>query len=418
MYKKIILTLFLAPIIFSVAMVLTQLIPNSWVAPNVSKSQELIKNESPYHDAYYVPQTHWLAGSDGFSDDSFLQQQIADRSHGILYGAMIPEYDRYWHGYSIFLRPLLVFFDLSYIRQILVVCFIILLAVLFHLISKHISMVVAILFGFALALVNPPVIMISLQYSNMILLMLAASIVLMILLAKKRPKNEIFIFFAAVGSLTSFFDLLTTPSVTLGIPLLLYVAYRIKHNDKKYIVKDTIYCMVIWGAGYFISWFAKWLIGSLVLSRNIFAEATEKVLFWSSDSSTITSHSVSIISVLHDWIERLVIYTPLFFIAILGIIYSIIVRLLSKKKFSNLHIPSIISIIIPALIPIAWIAFARQHSFNHQWFSYRHLIILIFGISLIIWYLGATKLDSHYKRKLTNIKRRLKQASLLLLGYR
>ncbi len=398
MSKKIIFVLIAAPLLFVIAMVIVQLIPNSWVEGNVRKSQDIIRAESIYHDAYHVPQTHWLAGSDGYSDDIFLQQQIADRSHGIVYGAMIPSYDRYWHGYSIFLRPLLVFFDLSYIRQILVVCFIVLLVILAHLIAKYINLATGVLFGVALALVNPPIIMISLQYSNMFLLMLTASIVLMLLLAKNRPKQELFVFFAVIGSLTSFFDLLTTPSITLGIPLLLYVAYRIHNDDKGSILKDVVYCVAFWGTGYFIAWFAKWLIGSVILYRNIFTEATEKVLFWSSDSSTITSHNVGILSVLGDWGKRLVVYWPLFFMTLVGCIYALLNRFLSKEKFSTLHIQYFLALLIPTLIPIAWVVLARQHSFNHQWFSYRHLIILLFGTFLTIWYVSKTKGDMPYKK--------------------
>lgn len=405
MYKKIALALIIIPLLFVAIMTATQFIPNSWVQDNVKRSQDIIHVESLYHDAYHVPQVHWLAGSDGYTDEIFLQQQIMDRSNGVFYGAMMPTYDRYWHGYSIFLRPLLVFFDLSYIRQFLVICFIVLLVVLSYLISKYISLTVAILFGIALALVNPPVIMISLQYSNMFLLMLMASIVLMLLLAAKRPKHEIFIFFTVIGSLTSFFDLLTTPSITLGVPLLLYIAYRVKDKDRKGILKDTILCALLWGTGYFIAWFAKWLIGSVILHRNIFIEATEKVLFWSSDDSTITKHHVGVTDVLVAWTNRLVVYWPLVLLTVLGFAYAFSKRLFSKEKFSTFHGQTLFALLVPTLMPIAWIILARQHSFNHQWFSYRHLVISLFGTALIIWYLGVTKDAPLYKKVLSKIRR-------------
>lgn len=421
MHKKILLTLILTPVLFVIAMAATQLIPNSWVAENVKKSQEIIKAESAYHDAYYVPQTHWLAGSDGYTDTIFLQQQIADRSHSIFYGAMMPEYDRYWHGYSIFLRPLLVFFDLSHIRQILVLCFFILFTVLTVLVARHISLTVAILFGIALALVNPPVIMISLQYSNMFLLMLAVSIVLMLLLANKRPRYEIFLFFTIAGCLTSFFDLLTTPSITLGIPLLLYVAFRIKHKGQKNLLKDTLLIMVLWGVGYFVAWFAKWLIGSIILHRNIFADATQKILFWSQDSSTIASvpentASLSVFTVLTDWLKRLVIYWPVLVVTIIGAVVAVSVRLFSKRNSFKFSLLTLLAVAIVTIIPIAWVILARQHSFNHQWFSYRHLIILLLGTTLIIWYLGALKTKLQYKTILANVQAKTKWLAATLLG--
>lgn len=421
-FNKKILAVFIAtPIIFFILMTLTQLIPNSWVDSNVEKSRDIIKAESFYHDAYHVPQTHWLAGSDGYSDDIFLQQQIADRSHSIFYGAMMPNYDRYWHGYSIFLRPLLVFFDLSYIRQVLVLCFVLLLIILVVLISRHINLGVAIFLGIALALVNPPVIMISLQYSNMFLLMLSVSIVLMLLLAYRRPKHEIFLFFALTGCLTSFFDLLTTPSITLGIPLLLYIAFRIKHKDQKNLFKDVLLSIVLWGTGYFIAWFSKWLIGSLILHRNIFVDATQKILFWSADSSSITNTlentaSLSIFTVLGDWINRLVLYWPVLIVAIIGLGGAILNRSRSRKSSFKFYTLTLLALLMVTVIPVAWIVLARQHSFNHQWFSYRHLIILLFGVSLIIWYIGASKVNINFKAAGLKIQVLTKRIAATLFG--
>lgn len=419
--KKILIAIIAAPIIFFILMTLTQFIPNSWVSSNVEKSRDIIKAESFYHDAYHVPQTHWLAGSDGYSDDIFLQQQIADRSHGVFYGAMMPSYDRYWHGYSIFLRPLLVFFDLSYIRQILVLCFILLLTVLAVLIARHISLTVAILFSAALALVNPPVIMISLQYSNMFLLMLLVSVILMLLLAHRRPKHEILLFFAIAGCLTSFFDLLTTPSITLGVPLLLYIAFRIKHKDQKDLFKDVLLSIVLWGAGYFIVWFSKWLIGSLILHRNIFVDATQKILFWSADSSSITNTtestaSLSIFTVLGDWINRLVIYWPILFTAVVSLGVALIIKFKVHKGAFRFNIFTLLALVVVTIIPIAWIILARQHSFNHQWFSYRHLIILLFGVSLIIWYIGASKTNINFRSISLKIHNRAKRLAVALFG--
>lgn len=387
--RKIILTFFVMPLVFLIAMAAVQLIPNSWVSANIKTSRDIIGVETIYHDAYHVPSVHWLAASDGYSDDIYLQEQVADRSHGILYDAMIPGYDRYWHGYSIFLRPLLVFFDLSYIRQILVICFIVLAAILVHLIIKHVNFTVGILFAIALALVNPPVIMISLQFSNMFLLMLIASIVLLLLLAKKRPMEEIFMFFAVVGSLTSFFDLLTTPVITLGIPLLLFVAYRLQHEEQKDLLRHVCYITLLWGGGYLISWAAKWLIGSLILQRNIFLEATAKVTFWSSDYSAIVSHNVSAPFVLWQWIKRLVLYWPVLIVALVGFVVALTRKLKVSQQtlFTGVSTIGVLSVLIPTLLPIIWLMVARQHSFAHQWFSYRHLIILIFGTFVLMWYL-------------------------------
>lgn len=397
--KQLLLILILTPILFLVIMISLQLIPNSWVRNNVQKSREIINVESKYHEAYYVPGINWLAASDGYSDDIYLKEQIIDRSHNILYSAMIPNYDRYWHGYSLFLRPLLIAFDLAKIRQILVISFMMLFAILIYLVIKHINMAVGLLLACAISLVNPPVIMISLQYSNMFLLTLSVAIALMVMLAKKRPNNEILLFFMVVGSLTSFFDLLTTPTITLGIPLLLWVAYRIQHQKTERLLKDVLLAGCIWFGGYIVAWAAKWLIGSLLLHKNIFLEASTKATYWSSDHSTIESRNVNALYVLHQWIKRLVLARPLVFVGVIGFTVGLVNLLRNRKK---IHIPywlNMLAIIIPTLIPIAWVTVVRQHSLEHQWFSYRHLVVAIFGCFLLLWYINRGWRSRHIATK-------------------
>lgn len=397
--KKPIVVLVVMPFIFLAIMIGLQLIPNSWVKDNVEKSREIIRVESIYHDAYYVPGIHWLAASDGYSDDIYLEEQIVDRTHSVFHGAMIPNYARYWHGYSLFLRPLLVFFDLSYIRQLLVISFMLLMAVLVYLIIKHINFTIGILFTLAIALVNPPIIMISLQYSNMFLLTLAASIVMMIMIAKKRPFTEILVFFATLGSLTSFFDLLTTPSITLGIPLLLFIAYRIQHDKSKDLLKHVILLASLWGAGYLIAWAAKWVIGSILLHRNLFVEASQKVSYWASDYTTIESRNVDAIYVLRQWTKRLVLVWPVIIVSAVVFVTGIIKTYRRRRHLNRTFVTDISSILVPTFIPIAWVLLARAHSFAHQWFSFRHLVVSLFGGFLLLWYLNRDTIKQNVPTK-------------------
>lgn len=404
--KKIILTLLCMPLIFVAAMVISQLIPNSFVKNNISTSQQTIATEGLYHDAYHTPQVHWLAGSDGHSDTIFLEQQLAKRDGGILKDSMMPNYARYWHGYSVFLRPLLVFFDLSHIRQLLVIAFTVLLGVLIHLIIKHLGVFMGICFGVAIALVNPPVIMISLQYSNMFLLMLSLSIVLILLMAKGSSLRTILLFFTVAGGLTSFFDLLTTPSITLGIPLILYIAFRIKNGDTKNILRDTAATGLLWGSGYLFVWLSKWLIGSALLNTNILNEAKDKVDFWSSDTTEIQSGGLSVLSVLSAWVQRLILIWPTVIMTLLCLVYTLFRKMNKKIAHGKISLQVVASLLIVTLLPIAWIVIARQHSFNHQWFSYRHLIVMIFGICTLLWYLSLQE-NEGLRKIISSLKARL-----------
>lgn len=74
------------------------------------------------------------------------------------------------------------------------------------------------------------------------------------------------------GMITAYLDLLTYPAAALGIPLVFFLATGKMVNFLE-AVKKTIGAFASWAFGYFGIWSGKWLIGSLVLKRNVLADA-------------------------------------------------------------------------------------------------------------------------------------------------
>ena len=60
------------------------------------------------------------------------------------------EYARYWHGYLVFLRPLLVFFNITQIRALLYIALVILAIILLYLLYKRVNIQTAFIFLFGL----------------------------------------------------------------------------------------------------------------------------------------------------------------------------------------------------------------------------------------------------------------------------
>ena len=81
-----------------------------------------------------------------------------------------------------------------------------------------------------------------------------------------------FLFFFVVGMMENFFDFLTYPIITLGIPLILLLWMRVR--DEKTDLKDnllfTIWSSISWGVGYALTWIAKWGITTVVLGVRYF----------------------------------------------------------------------------------------------------------------------------------------------------
>ena len=140
------------------------------------------------------------------------------------------EYARYWHGYLIVLRPLLAIFNLNTIRVLLTILLITLFIVFFILLEKKTNIFMALFFEFGLFCVEYLYLGYSLQGIFVFLIAIITSIVLLI--RDINLKNKVLLFFV-VGMLTNYFDFLTVPMVTYGIPMLVILLIMKIVNQQK-----------------------------------------------------------------------------------------------------------------------------------------------------------------------------------------
>lgn len=176
------------------------------------------------------------------------------------------EYSRYWHGYMIWLRPLLAFFNYSQIRIILTVIIITLSIMLIYLTYKKINIYISSATLFMLIVSNFYFIGMSLQYSSVFIIMLLTSIYVIL---KYKHIKEITTVFFIVGILTSFFDLLTTPLLTLGIPIIYYMLLR--NTENKDNLKILFKIIIYWALGYGIMWISKWIVSDCLYQTGTIA---------------------------------------------------------------------------------------------------------------------------------------------------
>ena len=159
---------------------------------------------------------------------------------------MVPEYGRYWHGYLVFLRPVLMFFPYEEIKYLGLIVHILGISIIYFSV-KRISDFLAkglvvsfLLYGWLTA-------WLSFQfYSAYFIVYAAGSLV-------TRIKKETYpIFFFITGMAVAFFDLLSVPLLTLGIPLLIIYAKEKRTN----FTSIFLYC-ILWLIGYGLFWMAK-----------------------------------------------------------------------------------------------------------------------------------------------------------------
>lgn len=134
-------------------------------------------------------------------------------------------YSRYWLGFQSVLKPLLTKFNLREIRCINYLALSVLLLMAVWLIAKRLSWKIAYIFMFSMLVVLFPMVPVSLQFSTCFYIMLTATVILLSMPKSALSDNFIYVSCFVIGGFTAFLDFLTTPTLTIGIPLALVLLY-------------------------------------------------------------------------------------------------------------------------------------------------------------------------------------------------
>lgn len=283
-------------------------------------------------------------------------------------------YARYWHGYLIFLKPLLFLFEYGQIREIMMFVQIFLFGAILILLSKRNNKMLLPFFVFWIFL-NPVTTMLSLQF-NTVLIITFLSMLLMLLIEERVKIEDTFfggVFFLIVGAMTSYFDFLTYPLVTLGVPLVLWISLDMQ-KELVSNLKRICGVSIFWGIGYGGLWGLKWLIGDIVTGKSVLSDAVEQVVYRTSDK--VSDQVITFSKLLRELLSSMRQYTWMFLVLLIGIYF--IWRVVMTKK---VKIKMIITYAVIGIFPLIWFYVLKNHSYGHHWFTYRELAITVFAAS-------------------------------------
>lgn len=237
--------------------------------------------------AYYLDPAHplesvlWARYYEGREDTEALLKNM-NESYSRSVKEQTPtnkQYLRYWHGSLIFVRPLLMVFNLNQIKVLSGVVIVVLLILLLRLLVKAGYRTEAICVAISMISVSVWFVPVSLEYVWMFILMLIVAIVAVRMVMNEKQRQLLLLLFLT-GMAAAYLDFFTTETITLLIPLLL--AIRILYRDKKQndgeIWKLAIKCILLWGIGYVGCWVAKWGVAAIVFQTNTIPFVQNRVL--------------------------------------------------------------------------------------------------------------------------------------------
>lgn len=191
----------------------------------------------------------------------------------------------------------------------------------------------------------------------------------------KKKKDPSMLFFVA-GMVTCFFDFLTTETLSLTVPLFIYIYL----NRDKVRFKDLIKYVLLWLSSYALMFMCKWGLCAYYYGFDKIGE----ILGFA--SVRVSTEKMNIFTVVGPMFIQALSYIfpfnftgyglPITLCLILIGLYNYVFNISDKKKY--------LLLLLVGLIPIGRFLLLSSHSSFHIYFTYRALIPFIMFTLLVI----------------------------------
>lgn len=285
-------------------------------------------------------------------------------------------YPRYWHGYLIFLKPLLLITDYLGIRTASqIACPMLAVLILAALLKcGHKKLVVPFLAVFLF--LRSSAVALSLQNSAVFYLSMASVLCITLWNETLKKGNRFLYYFLVLGILTNYLDFLTYPIATLGISAVMYLAMT-NHDDIVTKIRSICFYSLSWAFGYFGMWIGKWTAASALLGTNVFQDAMDQARF--RVSNVVDGHRITPYDAIYK--NMMVGFGGIKLLAavilILALLYGLFKCRFRPKPFLIHAMPYLLI----GLMPFGWYTVLQNHSFIHPAFTYRSLSVLVFSLA-------------------------------------
>lgn len=291
-------------------------------------------------------------------------------------GYYLQQNSRYWNGYLVFLKPLLLLFSYQGIRIVCLVVTSVLLVVSF--IKMLISSISKFSYAYLVTVISmiPVTMALDMFYCGVYLILLISMLVLIPFIEKKSAKIDFVML--TIGAITSFIDLISFPLVTMVFPLILIEVSNSEDQMTKRVGR-VISNAWAWVCGYIGLWGLKWILASIIMQENIIGEAAGKILFRTSGSN-ISGERVGRFEVLGINLSD---YFNIFTIGCIAVFLIVMLILILSKRYVFSGIQNKYILVVLAgimLFPVIWLMLKANHSFIHHWMTHRELSGSLFAI--------------------------------------
>lgn len=376
-------TFFILIAVFFVSMTLVYCIPTSWIQGNVEKSIEVLEGEGEYPMYFFYRHSAIIdIHTDKLMYESLIQNR--DYYNPIQAAMSINQYPRYWHGYQLLLRPLTVVFQVQELRYLGMLTFHLLFFWSAWLMAKKTKPLYAMFYVLTVASGYVVFLPVCFQFLTTFLVLFVSLIVLLRRYDKNKPlpAAKWMLYFFVVGMVENFFDFLTYPILTLGIPLVLLLWLRVR--DEQADFRSNFWFMfkasLSWFFGYAMTWISKWLLSAAILGVRYFWRTMSVVQYRLEGSEEEPLDRIGTIQRnLKAWLNvqdgGVISWSKIALLILIVAVVLIIWRKLKDWKAVGAYLP----ILFVAAYPYIWYLVMSNHSQIHYWYTYRAQLVALFA---------------------------------------
>lgn len=262
-------------------------------------------------------------------------------------------YTRYWHGYVVPMKILLTFFnlfDIMLIEYLFQTFLVVLICLLMY--KKNLKQYI-VYFLSCYIMMMPMYTYKVLAYYSMFNIMLIGSAFVLLFYNKIKVENFKYIFLL-IGSLSSYFDLLTFPMITISYPLIFWLLLSKKNTKQKLI--DVVIFSIFWIIGYLGMWIGKWILSAIILKKDVFKDIYEHFLIRTiGDYKGLKPNLLTVIN--NNFLYLLNPFSlTLIYINLIYIIYRffkiVITLIINQNKKLNFRFSNILPYILVMCMPL------------------------------------------------------------------
>lgn len=392
-------------------MIVSSCIPNSSIKENLLESAMIYSTEDPFS---FGESNCYNSISDNYADSillnvlwnikssfpiiSSLDTKYYDgEDYGENWGLFYTingtppntDYTRYWHGSVTFIRPLLIFTDVNGVKTIGFIALLIFIGLTIATLikGKHFFAVLSL----TLSLIGIQFwnIRLSLEYLPAFIVCFSLCPIYIIL----EKKGDIYLTVLSVisGVMIAFFDFLTVETISILVPLVL--VFMIRTDDKNLgTIKTNLFltlkCGICWVLSYAMTFIVKWTAVSICTGENKFSNAFSAAGVRVYDNSMplykqIFSAVMANLSTLFGGTERIEITNIVIGFICTAIILGGIFYIFRKKEKNTTLTLLLLTI---SFIPYLRYMVLSNHSYLHEFFTYRSQITVILCLCAIVLY--------------------------------